>query len=277
MLKLLHYCIGDPNHLPSFPAEWGAPPSLTEEQRQDVPPGIASALYSDVGSMFYERCTIGKDMPGWVMREEENQEVVWQIQPPMEGNKWDWLYLADLQGDSHLAKELQSITLRELEGEDGSRTVCANDTTTPMLLSSIQTRCLESRSADWVYKTDQEPVGVRLPSADGGKEAVVLFTWSSGMIGPRLLVTHTSGLQPEKLPDALESMDVIGYAAGVKEGWAWGLPVDSPLVAAWRKSPGRCTHDGRRAEIDGHLLCVAWYGDAAERGVYSDRDMWSWC
>ena len=277
MLKLLHYCIGDQAHLPPFPSAWGSPPSLSEEERRVVPAGIASALYSDVGSTFYERCTIGQDLPGWVMREEENQEVVWQVQPPTEGKKWDWLYLADVQEDSELAKRLQKHTLAGMTSSDGTRTLCANDATTPMLLSSIPTRCLDSRSSDWIYKRNEEPIGVRLPSADGSDPAIVLFTWSTRFIIPGLLVTHISGLGPDQLPDALEAMDAVVHQAGMKEGRAWGVDPATPLVQKWKDLPGRKTQVGRRAEVEGHLLCVAWYGDAADRGVYCDTDMWTWC
>ena len=272
MLKLLHYCIGDPAHLPSFPSGWGAPPSLTEEQRRHVPPGLASVLYSDVGSKFYERCTIGEDLPGWVMNEAATQEVVWQVQPAKDESKeWDWLYLSDVQEGSNLAAELRERSRQTISDTSVPETICVNDPTTPMLLSSIQTRCLDARPSDWVYKREEEPVGVRIG------DAVVLFTWSSGMIGPRLLVTHISRLQPGQLPEALEAMDVVAHKAGRKEGWAWGLNAASPLMDKWKTLESRQTSTGRRAEIDGHLLCVAWYGDAEERGAYGDTDMWTWC
>jgi hypothetical protein len=240
--------------------------------------GIASALYSDVGSMFYKLCTIGKSLPGWVFSEEDNQEVVWQIQAPRDDKKkWDWLYEADLQGDSAFAKHLRDKSRAGLADADGQETLCANDPTTPMLLSFIQTRCLDSRPSGWTYDRAEEPVGVRLSSSDGAEDAIVLFTWSSGMIGPRLLVTNISGLTPVSLPEALEAMDVVAHKSGVKEGWAWGLDPSSTLVARWSELPGTKTQVGRRAEKDGHLLCVAWYGKQEQRGVYCDADMWSWC
>lgn len=89
MLKLLHYCLADPSNLPAFPSEWGAPPCLTSAERKQVPYGIASMLWSDVGATFYEKCTIGRDLPGWVLLEEENQEVVWKLQTPKEEKDWD--------------------------------------------------------------------------------------------------------------------------------------------------------------------------------------------
>lgn len=94
LLKLLHYCLGDASLLPTFPSEWGAPPVLTDAERAQVPCALASVLLSHVGYKFYEKANIGRDMPGWVVDEGINHEVVWKIKEPDASKRFDW----DLRG-----------------------------------------------------------------------------------------------------------------------------------------------------------------------------------
>src|SRR6478735_7386595 len=116
MLQLLHYMLADPVNLPPFPEAWGSHPprpihqkpsphvsfplpgqrsvSLADLQRgirpDFLPAGIASILWSDVGYTFYEKCSIGETLPGWVADAKENTEIVWSLLPPVPGALDDW-------------------------------------------------------------------------------------------------------------------------------------------------------------------------------------------
>jgi hypothetical protein len=102
------------------------------------------------------------------------------------------------------------------------------------------------------------------------------------LIGPRLLVTYISHLEPAHVPALLAALDEVAHAAGREEGWVWGLDKDGELARAWAEKggEGREVRVGRRQEIEGHLWAVAWYGGregAKERGRILDAQMWHWC
>jgi hypothetical protein len=280
LLRLLHYCLADPFHLPAFPAEWGSAPHFSPEDRNDVPFGIASSLYSDVGCTFYERCTIGRDLPGWIMRDEENQEVVWRIQPPLtaEGGEWHWLYEADLYSDTGLLEDVRNSALARLQQIDTSLgPAFLADPASPYLLGDVATRCLDIRPLNWPYSRNTEPVGVRLEAKDPSQpDAIVIFSWSTDMIGWHVFLLHTANLTADLVPDALAAMDVVGHAAGLQQGWMFGPGKDDDFTLAVKALPDRLVRTGRRAEIDGHLLAVAWYGGMAGEGQNLDLDLLQW-
>ena len=252
---------------------------MTSTDRSDLPYGTASTLYSDVGLTFYERCTIGRDLPGSVMRDEENQEVVWNVLPALTPDKeWDWIYEKELYEDKALMAEVQAAAKAKLQHVDATcETAFVTDPASPFLLGDVATRCLDIRPPNWPYTRQTEPVGVRLKAKnDNDPDALVIFSWSDDMIGPRVLLLHTANLTAELVPEALEAMDVVGHAAGRKHGWVFGPSADDPFTRAVAAIPGRLAGTGRRAEIDGHLLAVAWYWAQSERGRILDLDMLSW-
>ena len=107
------------------------------------------------------------------------------------------------------------------------------------------------------------------------EDAVIIFSWSNDMIGPRVFLLHSANLTADLVPDALEAMDVVGHPAQRKEGWVFGPGVNDAFTQAVREM-GRLVKVGRRAEIDGHLLAVAWYGDQQDRGRNLDFDLLGW-
>lgn len=89
MLRLMHYVVGDPKGLPSFPKAWGEPPA---ERLGDA---RFSVLYSEIGNKFYSSCRVG-DGPdsteGWVEQRQDTRS--WTIQPggAVENDGlWEWL------------------------------------------------------------------------------------------------------------------------------------------------------------------------------------------
>jgi hypothetical protein len=80
LLRLLHYAIADPSTLPTFPSSWGSPPPpLPSDLTPLLPKAIASILWSEVGSTFYDRASIGEDLPGWVVRDCDIMELRWSV------------------------------------------------------------------------------------------------------------------------------------------------------------------------------------------------------
>lgn len=166
------------------------------------------------------------------------------------------------------------------ESDNKNETAFLTDPSSPWLLAHVANRCLDIRALDWSTHRDQEPAGFRLKSksgSPGAKDAINVCSWSEQVIGPRVLLLHSANLTPDLVPDALEAMDAMGHAAGRTEGWAFGPAPDSEFTKAIRAMPERAVRTGRRAEIDGQLLTVAWYGDQKERGRFLDLDMLGWC
>jgi hypothetical protein len=275
MLRLLHYQIASPTILPPFPTQWGAPPpALTPEQREQIPNAIGSILWSDVGSTFYSKCTIGLDNPGWVVTDEECLELVWKTQPPsdIQPNKWELYTMKDLNDISH---ELSLVAQTRLAGLDSkSESYFQQDPSSTGALAFQPTRgsYLGKKKAP-----ADEPIGARLRSSDGSPDAIVIFTAYNESVGPRVLIECIENLLPQDVPSLLELLDGVAHNAGRDEGWVWGLNEGSDLVKAFRELPDRQVVTKKRDEVNGHLLGVAWYGNQEERGRLLDRQMWNWC
>ncbi|KAI8986892.1 hypothetical protein BD414DRAFT_461370 [Trametes punicea] len=69
MMRLLHWVLAPRSALPSeFPAEWGAPPDVAVLSTLGVANAQFSALYSDVGRIFYQACGVTPSSnDGWVV------------------------------------------------------------------------------------------------------------------------------------------------------------------------------------------------------------------
>lgn len=127
------------------------------------------------------------------------------------------------------------------------------------MISHFVRRALDQRPADWKYPRDREPVGVRLASG----KAIAVFTWSTGLTGDdRIDLLHTANLAKEHVVELLDAMDVIAFAAGRKKGWAFGPAMGTThrdvLFQAIAGMEDRFVSTARRAEVDGHLIGVAW-------------------
>ncbi|WVQ82555.1 hypothetical protein IAT38_004684 [Cryptococcus sp. DSM 104549] len=277
MLSLLHHHLGPLNTLPPIPKSWGGP-----QQADYIPPfpssmlpkAVGSILWTDVGSNFYARCSIGTTRPGWVVDDSSSSEVVWKILPP-EGtidSSVEWLYQEDMPS---VTDELSARLKAQLQRADTSEhSLFAHDPASPGALTFIQTL------GDWNNPPirDNIPLGlrIRLPSGNTQDDTIVLFALNNKAIGSRLLVTYVSNLKPVQLPVVLRAFDELAVEAGHSLGWAWGLDPESELVDTWKKLPGREARSGRRQEIDGLLLAVAWYGEEKEDGRLFDGQMWGW-
>ncbi|RXK42123.1 hypothetical protein M231_00480 [Tremella mesenterica] len=80
LLRLMHYILASPLHLPTFPSEWGSPPSpIPIELEEYFPPAWGTFLSSEIGPDFYYRCLVGIDRRGWEAKEVWQEEVEWEI------------------------------------------------------------------------------------------------------------------------------------------------------------------------------------------------------
>ena len=278
MLRLLHYVLGDRSLLPPFPAEWGAPPSPPD--KRTVPSGIASILWSDVGSQFYGKCTIGPSSPGWIMPQGQQNQIIWKIDPSSTlqevDRRWQRISPSQLQ---EVGEELRHIVLRKVDSEPSDRSIYASDPSSPGLLAFIPCKGAWRHPDPNINTAD--PCGLRLASPDGNKEkdTIVIFGAYNMTLGPRLLISYLHNLHPKDVDSLLRVLDSIGAPLGQEEGWIWGLDKlkDAGIVEAWKADPRRGAIVGPRAESMGHLLGVAWYGPQEEQGQLVDPQMYSWC
>ncbi|ODN92799.1 hypothetical protein L198_05594 [Cryptococcus wingfieldii CBS 7118] len=274
-LSLLHRHLSPGSTLPPIPASWGKDqPSipLPAQAAEQIPKAIGSYLWSDVGASFYSKCSIGEGRPGWVVDDAQCSELVWKILPPatVEGS-FSWIHLQDLEDVGSLISARLQSNLRQTDTSQNA--VFITDPASPGVLDFVPVK------GSWKRPTPEPlPVGIRIPSPSGKKEddAIVLFAVSCIHIGDRFLITHISNLSPYQLPLLLSAIDSLASSSTLcpAEGWAWDLGLSGELVDAWKKQEERAVSVGRREEIDGHLLGVAWYGD--DEGRLGNGDIWSW-
>lgn len=276
-MKLLHYVLGPSSTLPPFPTSiWGAPPPpLSPEDRTLLPPGIASLLSSGVGPTFYERATIGPDLPGWIVPFDDCQQVSWNLLPPSSptpSGDWEWIYPSDLPAIGQTMSGKMRNRLIE-DYRDSNIPVWSPDPASPGILAYTNYAGYRSRPNVPVSQRGKEPCGIRfLMNGKRKEEGLVLFTvFSYG-----LMITCIDNLEVEDLEIMLRALDEEGARGGVKFARVWGLLPDSPLVQAWTKMEVRDVKVGEKELETGDYLAIAWYGNPEERGKMVDMQMWCW-
>ncbi|OXB36634.1 hypothetical protein LQV05_005402 [Cryptococcus neoformans] len=277
LLSLLHRHIAPADTLPPIPDSWGKDQPvipLPEEVSSRLPKAIGSVLWSDIGSKFYSRCSMGAERPGWLVEDSQNTELVWKIFHPAAGSTegFNWLFEEDLEEIGQILSDCMQEKLRKTD--TSRRAYFVQDPSTPGVLSFAPVK------GSWMEKTPSPlPVGIRIKSPSGkpSDDAIVLFAITCPPIGERFLITHISNLDSHQLPFVLQAFDMLATDAGHEEGWVWDLSLSSNLVHAWQQLPDREVRVGRRQEMLGHLLGVAWYGPEEEKGTLLESQMWSWC
>lgn len=294
MLKLLHFCLADPAYLPAFPPAWGALPVLPRPERAQIPFALASFLLSDVGTTFYAQCTIGTDRPGWVVKLENNHEIIWRMLPPVKEQKFDWIYESDLYNDDALRTVARQGSIAKIAkacalAEEGSK-VFAVDGWDPGILAHIIGDMLDHRLADPALpgqgERDHQPIGIRPKSdtirkgdngeAETGVQAMALFSWSPDLTGDGVDLLYTANVQEQHVEEVLQAMDVVGHTAGKTTGKAFVPAANNLFWEVVRAMPERLIRAGPRAEMDGHLIGVAWYGEEHGKARYLDYDVVAW-
>lgn len=290
LLKLLHYVIGSPDALPPFPSAWGQPPTkLVEQVRAEVPAATAAFLWSDVGPTFYEKCTIGEKLPGYVMETDKNRALVWDVLPPSTSSdvdtEWEWLYESDLP---QLQSELSAVVQREMseravEGDRPEvRTDPANKGTLSFLPLRAYAQTYAERSLDPEVRK-QFRFGLRRKNGTGanasasGEDTIVICTLGLGAIYKRLCITLHHNLRAEHLPSLLAKLDELAPARQTKQGQIWGLQPESQLARAFGELKKRNVNPHIREGMDAHLLAVASYLPDGQRVDFQDSQIWNWC
>nr|KIR46180.1 hypothetical protein I312_04724 [Cryptococcus bacillisporus CA1280] len=277
LLCLLHRHIAPADTLPPIPDSWGKDQpliSLPEEVSSRLPKAIGSVLWSDVGSKFYSRCSMGAERPGWLVEDAPNTELVWKIFHPVAGSTegFNWLFEEDLEEIGQILSESTQERLRKTD--TSRRAYFVQDPSTPGALSFAPIK------GSWIEKAPSPlPVGIRIKSPSGkpSDDAIVIFAITCPSIGKRFLITHISNLDSHQLPFVLQAFDTLATDAGHEEGWVWDISLSSNLVHAWQQLPDREVKVGRRQGMNGHLLGAAWYGPEEEKGTLLEGQMWSWC
>lgn len=282
MLRLLHYRIGNPQHLPPFPAAWGAPPpSLPAEMAKQVLPGDASILWSDVGSKFYSKCTIGETRPGWVVRDELVTELVWDLIQPDQSvlTEYEHGAVAWINDKIDAISATDGTAENEVGHGDRSKTTrLGYDPASPGILEFVNGK------SRYFHGTGAAPEGehgwiTHYDSPHSPNTPVLVQFAHNPTIGDRLLIPYYSDAANEtnSLDRVLKILDHVGASTGKKQGWIWGLDLNGSLVKEWKSLPNRNVRAGRRAEKDGHLLGLAYYGPEGEDWTLVNSQMWLWC
>jgi hypothetical protein len=289
MLQQLHYLLAPEGALPAYPEVWGQPPALSPEERMLVPPAMCSLLSSDIGSSFYEKCTIGLDKPGWVVDPDNQHQIEWSIKPitreslpppsdPPSGGDWTLVYDRDMPA---LTSDLSILAKASLRDAQPSLPIALQqDPASEGLLDFIHRRSTFGPQPEWrdISHPDwpaNEPRAVRKHNADG-TETIVLFTISNYELAPEtFLITYIHNLLPGDVSSLLDKLDQVCAGTGLKKGLVWDIAHDSILGKAWTEVEGRQAECSQRAGIDGHLLALAWYTPTGE-GEFVDRQMYNW-
>ncbi|OXG32171.1 hypothetical protein C359_03538 [Cryptococcus neoformans Bt120] len=255
----------------------------TSKITSPAPKALGSILWSDIGSTFYSRCLIGQGRSGWVVDDFLNGELIWKVKPstgPLE-DIFSLIFEEDLVS---VGEELSLRAMEKLERSDTSkRSVFVPDPSSPGGLSFLLVKTLwkdptgTPRPVGIRVKTSSSSCSTKSPFLKSSEDAIILFTISPPSTWDHLLVTYISNLSPSQLPSILRALDILATEAGQKEGCVWGLDQGSELVQTWKGLPGREVRVGRKGEVDGHLLGVAWYGKEEDKGVCGDGQMWGWC
>ena len=298
MLRLLHYILASPTHLPPFPVQWGKPPTVTSDTRRMVPFAMASILWSDIGQGYYQQCTVGTDLPGWVVKPEDQRELVWKLRSPIpistrNGNStngtddirmaqqegevdndefdyegWEILYQDDLPA---IAKALFQPAKQRLNNIKAPNLPAMSlNPHSDGLLSFIPQRGTFYPQPQWRSNVDlsREPMGIRRHST------IVIFARSNYQVGERLLITYLHHVKPNDVASMLRVLDRMSDGSGMEEGWVWDLDPQSELVNTWKEGQGRETRTGLRSGIGSHLFGLVWYGGG--QGQFVDKQMWNW-
>jgi hypothetical protein len=264
-MRLLHFVLIKPELLPPFPRDvWGAPPVLSG-RLEKVGRGIASALYSDVGSTFYRLC--GPGLPGkyqenaWITHDAVG--TTWAVNPPQEPrvtvdlpSGFEWISKVEQNAvwdqDSALLKEELALT------HNASNSI-PNSQTTPIttifsflpdggLALFLYTRNEMFIPPEWKWK--DERWGVK--TIQNGKLFFATWALDTGRPGLSTLIITRLRADPLTFPILLDSARQVARELGLEQVEVWNLPEELEEIG---KKLGGTT--GPRED---HLPALAWFG-----------------
>jgi hypothetical protein len=270
MMRLLHYVLADQRqgsiHISPFPVEkWGSPPA--------IPPGfgmgIASALYSDVGSLFYRICGIGlREDNGWVV--DAPISTIWPVpaQQDTRDSEVEWL-----------TEETEKEVWERDAGLIRNEIQQSNHNCISFLPDKGVAQCQQARSLFFTPQSDTGAVwGVRV--GGNGSEAdtrqLSFATWclDPGREGPQTLVITRLRSTPAEFPIILSAAFQAARHFRLEQVEIWNP--DANLHDAGLLLGGVT---GERAD---HLPSLAWYGPKDEKGdaptvEWRYNEKFCWC
>ena len=293
LLRMIHFLLCPPEHLSSWPSEWGDPPLLPLTVKAALRPGALSYLSSVAPKDFYLGAYIDHGesaRDGWIINHDtENSQYSVQLNQldlgtPEQGWKAVWIYQSDLDS---LAPELHQVLRRQLANTDAKpgMTVMRVDPASPGILQYFE---YHSRTGgNWLAGRDRtpqdQPVGVRfvrtiteIPTAYKNGDPIALFTphvWENEDLALTFL-----DVPPPLFPNLIEVLQKA--AREVKNGCpltrlhGWGLDESDPFVSAVVKS-GQGKWEVRSLR-DWLPIGVAWYGPPGTSVRFDGLELWAW-
>lgn len=260
MMSLLHWAIApDSSFLVPFPVDvWGAPPT-----KVDTPYYARfSALWSDVGRVFYESCgplpTVRNG--GWVVRDIESTK--WRVEAvggleekesEIVEDGWEWL---DENGVERVWKEdIQEIKKDLVSASEHVGTGKALFAYLP-----------HEGTGAFLHQKNALAVKSVRPSVQtfgvvSRRNAKVFATWALDIRPPpppTLILTRIRAT-PETFEGVLEKVLEAAKKYGMKEVEVWNLDKSLKEMAT--------TLGGETKSLREHLASFKWYGEEAEEDV----------
>lgn len=280
-MRLLHFVLIKPELLPPFPQDvWGEPPVIPESVER-YGKGVASALYSDVGSTFYRLCGPGVSgtyqEKAWITHDAVG--TTWPVNPPDSGifssesgsikNLPDGFEWISRDGQDAVWDQDSALLKQELtQGPNTSSSNPENATVFSFLPSGGVARFLYTRNESFIpqdWKWKDERWGVKV-TQDG---KLFFATWALDPGRPGLSTLIITRLRADKntLPIFLDCARRVARELNLEQVEAWNLPKELEDVG---RGLGGAT--GPRED---HLPAIAWFlGGEVE---WEMNEKFCWC
>jgi len=267
LMRLLHFVLANPSLLPPFPIDsWGAPPVIPLNSNFPYGKGIASALYSDVGSNFYRLCgpgigEVGKDK-AWI--EHDPIGTIWPVGAGEElTEEIEWISASEL------------ATIWDLDAAMIKKQIhTAIDTRTTFfsfLPNNGVAQFLFERNKHMIPKDNDTELmwGAKIMADLDGSQCPHFATWAldPGRSGPSTLIITRLRASPSTLGKLLGATMKVARGLALDQVEVWNL---GPELKAVAKELG-----GKTGVREDHLPALAWYrgGDI----VWRFNEKFCWC
>lgn len=261
-MRLLHFVLIEPERLPSFPSDaWGEPPVVPE----GLGKGVASALYSDVGSTFYRLCGPGK--PG------EHQDKAWITHDAI-GTTWP-VDSSNTTGDESSISKVEWVSQDQLNGLWDQDTLLLKEelvlipnppTVFSFLPSGGIAWFLFVRNRNFIppeWKNDRW--GAKI--IKDGKLSFATWALDSGRSGPSTLIITRLRADEDTLPILLDCAKKVAKELSLEQVEVWNLP--ERLSGIGEKL------GGTTAPREDHLPALAWFGEGDV--IWKRNEKFCWC
>ncbi|KAG5654365.1 hypothetical protein H0H81_003823 [Sphagnurus paluster] len=246
MMNLLHWVIADASLLPKyFPKEWGAPPHRVPRAGD----GWFSALWSDVGKEFYQRCGPTQDCDGWVAR--GSVSTIWDVDAntilDTESEQWKWL---DESGVLDLWEKDAKHIAQTIKLPPGYNVASS-------FLPNLGVTAFQHRRNQYFLDKFTPPiqhwgVATSSPVLETLPRAYATWTFDARQTPTTLLITRLNCL-PEDFADLFAAIQGVAKRHGMDRIEIYNMPDELKTVA-----------DGFGAitfERDEHIPAFKWYGE----------------